>query len=213
MEFKRLVEIVGDEPVFETGLLLAGEADPADVRRQLSRWTKAGQLHQLRRGLYALAPPFRKVKSHPFVIANRLVRGSYVSCQSALAHYGLIPEYVPAVTSVTGGRPGRWDTPLGVHEFRHIRTDRLRGYRLAELGGGQRAFVATPEKALLDLVHLQPGGDSPEYLQELRLHALDGLNLDELERQADLSDSPKLRRAAMRVRDLARAEAREFALR
>ena len=211
MEFKRLVEIVGEEPVFETGLLLAGEADPSDVRRQLSRWTKAGQLHQLRRGLYALAPPFQKVKSHPFVIANRLVRGSYVSCQAALAHYGLIPEYVPAVTSMTAGRPGRWDTPLGVYEFRHIRTDRLCGYRLTELGGGQRAFVATPEKALLDLVFLQPHGDSLEYLQELRLHRLDDLNLDELERHADLSGSPKLRRAAVRVRDLARAEAREFA--
>jgi predicted transcriptional regulator of viral defense system len=211
MEFKRLVEIVGDEPVFETALLLAGEADPADVRRQLSRWTKAGQLYQLRRGLYVLAPPFQKVKSHPFVIANRLVRGSYVSCQSALAHYGLIPEYVPAVTSVTAARPGRWDTPLGVYEFRHIRTDRLRGYRLTELGGGQRAFVATAEKALLDLVYLQPDGDSQEYLQELRLHELDGLNLDELERQAGLSGSPKLRRAASRVRDLARAEPQEFA--
>jgi predicted transcriptional regulator of viral defense system len=211
MEFKRLVEIVGDEPVFETALLLAGEADPADVRRQLSRWTKAGQLYQLRRGLYVLAPPFQKVKSHPFVIANRLVRGSYVSCQSALAHYGLIPEYVPAVTSVTAARPGRWDTPLGVYEFRHIRTDRLRGYRLTELGGGQRAFVATAEKALLDLVYFQPDGDSQEYLQELRLHELDGLNLDELERQAGLSGSPKLRRAASRVRDLARAEPQEFA--
>ena len=57
MKFGRLVEIVGDEPVFETGLLLAGSADPADVRRQLSRWTKAKRLYQLRRGLYALAPP------------------------------------------------------------------------------------------------------------------------------------------------------------
>ncbi len=40
MEFRQLVEIVGDEPVFETVLLLAGGVDPADVRRQVSRWTK-----------------------------------------------------------------------------------------------------------------------------------------------------------------------------
>ena len=71
MEFKRLIEIIGDEPAFETGLLLAGKIDPSDVCRQLSRWTKAGQLYQLRRGLYALAPPFQKVKPHPFVIANK----------------------------------------------------------------------------------------------------------------------------------------------
>jgi len=50
MEFANLLKIVGEEPVFETSLLLAGEVDPADVRRQLSRWTTSGRLHQLRRG-------------------------------------------------------------------------------------------------------------------------------------------------------------------
>lgn len=157
MEFDNLVKIVGDEPVFETSLLLAGEVDPADVRRQLSRWTKAGRLYQLRRGLYTLAPPFQKTKPHPFVIANRIVRGSYVSCQSALAHFGYIPEYVPVTTSVSTGCPGCWETPLGAFEFRHIQTNLLRGYRLLDLGQGQKAFVASPEKALLDLIHLHCG--------------------------------------------------------
>lgn len=69
MRFFDLLRIVGDEPVFETGLLLASDADAADVRRQLSRWTRTGRLVQLRRGLYALAPPYRKVEPHPFVVA------------------------------------------------------------------------------------------------------------------------------------------------
>lgn len=64
---------MGDEPVFEAGLLLAGDVDPSDVRRQLSRWVNAGRLYQLRRGLYALAPPFQKIRPHPFLVANRLV--------------------------------------------------------------------------------------------------------------------------------------------
>jgi len=92
MKFNELVETVGDEPLFETGLLIAGEVDPDGLRRQLSRWTATGKLYQLRRGLYALAPPFQKIRPHPFVVANHLVRGSYVSCQSALAFYGIIPE-------------------------------------------------------------------------------------------------------------------------
>lgn len=205
MEFVRLIEIVGDEPAFETGLLLAGDVDPNDVRKQLSRWTQAGKLHQLRRGLYTLAPPYQKVKPHPFVIANRLVPNSYVSCQSALAHYGLIPEYVPVTTSVTTARPARWDTPLGSFEFRHIKVDLLRGYRLTDLNN-QQAFVAAPEKALLDLIHLQPRGDSPDYLRELRLQNLDRLDMEELQRQADLAESPKLRRAANAVIELSRSE-------
>ena len=82
----------------------------------------------------------------------------------------------------------------------------MRGYRLTDLGDNQRAFVATPEKALLDLIHLRPGGDSPDYLRELRLQNLDRLDRDELQRQADLADSPKLRRAANAVAELARSE-------
>ena len=50
MEFGDLLRVVGDEPVFETGLLLAGDVDPREVPRQLSRWTRAGRLYQLRRG-------------------------------------------------------------------------------------------------------------------------------------------------------------------
>jgi hypothetical protein len=78
------------------------------------------------------------------------------------------------------------------------------------VGQAQHAFVASPEKALLDLVYSQPGGDAPGYLGELRLQNLDRLDLDELARQADLADSPKLRRAARLVADLARAEALEY---
>jgi predicted transcriptional regulator of viral defense system len=210
MEFERLLEIVGDEPIFETSLLLAGDVDPTNTRRQLSRWTKAGRLYQLRRGLYALAPPFQKAKPHPFLIANRMVRASYVSLQVALAHYGLIPEYVPVVTSVTTARPGRWKTPLGVYEFRHVKTDLLAGYRLTDLGGGQKAFIATPEKAVLDLIYLQPGGDSPDYLRELRLQNLDRLDAEELRRQAERIGSSKLRRAVEFVVELGCAERQEY---
>ncbi len=45
MEFDHLLQVVGDEPVYETGLLLAGAADAADVHKQLARWTRAGRLH------------------------------------------------------------------------------------------------------------------------------------------------------------------------
>jgi len=210
MEFTHLLEVIGDEPVIETSLLLAGAVDPADVRRQLSRWVTAGRLHQLRRGFYVLAPPYQRTKPHPFVVANAVVRGSYVSLQAALAHYGLIPEGTPAVTSVTTGRPGRWDTPLGVYEYRHVKVELFFGYRLDEVSPGQRAFIATPEKALLDLIHLTPGGDNSAYLQELRLQNLERLDVPTLQRLAEQAGSQKLQRASHRVADLVRAEAEMY---
>ena len=202
MRFDHLLDAVGDEPVFETGLLLAGAVDPADVRRQLSRWTRAGRLHRLRRGLYALAPPYRRRRPHPFLVANRLVRGSYVSGVSALAHAQWIPEYVPEVTSVAAARPQLRTTALGRFSFQHVKVDLLHGYRRVEVSPGQEAFVAGPEKALLDLVHLCPGGDEAAHLAELRLD-LGNLDLELLNRLAETASRPKLRRAARRIGALA----------
>lgn len=210
MKFDELLTIVGEEPVFEPGLLLAGDESPGNVQKQLTRWMDAGRLHQLRRGLYTLAPPFQKIRPHPFLVANRLVRGSYVSLQSALGHYGLIPEYVPVTTSVTTGRPGTWNTPYGQYLYRHIRPELLTGYRRTPLGEGQESFLATPEKALLDLIYLTPDADTPEYLQELRLQHLDRLDLEELRRQAEAMGKPKLLRAVDRIAGLAETEAAEY---
>lgn len=203
MKFDQLLAIVADEPLFETGLLLAGAVNPSTMRRQLVRWTQAGRLYQLRRGLYALAPPYRQVVPHPFLVANRLVRGSYVSGLSALAHAGMIPEYVPEVTSATAERPQLRQTPLGRFSFRHLKTDLLYGYQQVELARGQSAFVAAPEKALLDLIYLQPQGDAPAYINELRLD-LGAFDLKELDRLATIAARPKLLRAARRIRTLTR---------
>lgn len=206
MKFESLLQIVGDEPVFETALLFAGGVDPAQIQRQVAGWTRRGWLHQLRRGLYALAPPFRKVEAHPYLISNRLVPGSYVSLQSALSLYGLIPEAVPVTTAVGPGRPAAYDTPLGSFLFHHEKPELSFGYRQVELGHQTAPLVALPEKALLDLVHLTPLGDRPEYLTELRLQNLEQLDMERLERFARRFERPKLRRAVQSLRCLAEGQ-------
>jgi predicted transcriptional regulator of viral defense system len=206
MEFAELVEIIGAEPVFETGLLMAGNANPREIRRQLSRWMKSGKIYQLRRGLYCLAPPFQKVIPHPFLVANRMLPASYVSMQSALAYFGMIPEYVPVATSVTTRRPASWETRLGIFTFRHIQVDYFDGYRLVDLGERQRAFIASPEKALLDLIYLEPGGEMLDYLVELRLSNLNLLDWQLLRRLAERSKKPKLLRAVAAIQKLAGIE-------
>ena len=204
MKFQDLVAIVADEPLFNTGLLLAGAQDPAAVRQQLSRWVRSGKVQQLKRGLYALAPPWQRCRPHPFLLANRLVPGSYVSGLSALAFSHAIPEYVAEVTGMTGGRPHCRDFSSRRFSFRHLKASLMFGYRLVDLGDGQQAFVARPEKALLDAVYLVPGGDELPYLQELRLN-FEALDLDTLGQLAARSATPKLVRAAGRVHSLADA--------
>ena len=209
MKYSELLAVTAYLPVFETGLLLAGDRDPQDVRRQLSRWTADGKILQLKRGLYTLAPPFRKVTPHPFLVANRLVLGSYVSLQSALAYYGLIPEYVPVTLSMTARSPASWKNPLGVFWFHHIVGDLFTGYRVEEVTIGQHVYLATPEKALLDLVHLTPGGDDPAYLEELRLQNLERIDENRLHELA--GNRPKLERAAEKIVRLVEAEREAYA--
>ena len=205
MKFSELLDTVRELPVFRASLLLAGDRDPADVRRQLVRWKAAGKVVQLRRGVYVLATPWRQVEAHPFVLANELQRPSYVSLESALSFYGLIPEAVPVTTSVTTGRPGTFDTPLGRFRYRHLRSEAFFGYRRMAVLRGQEARVAEAEKALLDLIYLTAEGDSVEYLEELRLEGLEALQSEALRELARRWNRPKLDRAVAAGLELARA--------
>lgn len=202
MTFSELQALVADEPVFSSALLLPGHANELALRQQLSRWVKAGRLLQFRRGLYGLAPPWRKVEPHPFLVANRLRRGTYVSLQSALAWHGVIPEYTPVVTSVGPGRPETAETPIGVLQFQHLAESLRFGFSRIEVAPRQFAFVASPEKALLDLVHLTPGGDEEDYLRELRLQNPATLRGALIEETARRGGKPKLVRAARIVQTL-----------
>ena len=206
MTWESLLALIADEAAFPSALLLSGDESVRQVRLQLSRWTKAGRLLQLRRGIYALAPTWRKVEPHPFLIANRLQRGSYVSLQAALAWHGVIPEHVPVVTSVGPSRPETIRNRLGTFQFNHLSRGLLFGYSRLEVAPRQFAFVASPEKALLDLVHLTPGADSKDYLRELRLQNPAAIRLPVLLELAQRSGKPKLIRVAALVGPLLAAE-------
>jgi len=206
MKWEELLIIVGREAVFSSSFLLAGKVSAAQVRLQLTRWVQTGRLLQLRRGLYALGPAWRKVEPHSFLVANKLQRGSYVSLQSALAFHDVIPEHVPVVTSVGPGRPEMLRNPLGSFQFKHIASGMLFGYTRMEVAPRQFAFVASAEKALLDLAYLTPGSDSPVYLRELRLQNVDAINMQALHDLAKRSSRPKLRRTAKIVEELLTGE-------
>jgi predicted transcriptional regulator of viral defense system len=206
MRWQQLQQIVKDQPLFETSLLLAGDWTRQQVQRRLTDWTKAQKVIQLRRGIYTLP----QQNPHPFVVANHLVPGSYVSLQMALAYYHLIPEHVAVVTSVTTRRPVTYENKFGRFTYRHINPALFYGIDYRLLVDDEYAYVATPEKALLDLVHLRPGGDSAAYLESLRLQNLEILDLKRLHAFAHQSGKPKLQRAARIIAAITRRQAEEY---
>jgi len=94
----------------------------------------------------------------------------------------------------TTGRPQTIETPLGRFEFRHVSKKYFWGYQQVELKFGQTAFIAHPEKALLDLIYLTPGGDEFEFIKELRLQNFEQINRAVLHEFVERFQSPKLNR-------------------
>ena len=202
MKFEQLLKLLTGETIFQSSLLLVGGVSASTVYKQITRWVSSGKLIQLRRGIYVIARPYREKQPHPFLIANKLKKASYISLQSALEHYGIIPEYVPVITSITTGRTEKITSKLGRFQFRHLKKELFWGYQELEISRDTRVFIALPEKGLLDLVYLTEQADSMEYLEELRLQNTDKINKDTLIDYAKKYGTPKLRRAARRIIDL-----------
>lgn len=204
MRYETVLEIIGDDGLFETELLFAGAPSPQAIQRQLPRWVRSGRLTKLRRGLYAVPAPQRTTQPDPFEVSNRLVRPSFVSMDSALHYHELIPDVPFGVTAVTTGRAGTHDTPLGTYIYHHIGPSRFWGFDEREIAPGRRVYVATPERALLDLLYLRRGSDTPAYLRQLRLQNLDRLDDAALGEAAHRFGVARVSRAVGAIREMAR---------
>ena len=79
MKWEELVKIVGNLPLIEAEILLAGVSNAKTVKVQISRWQKAGKLIQIKRGVYLLTEPYRKVNIYEPYIASVLKKPSYLS--------------------------------------------------------------------------------------------------------------------------------------
>ncbi len=198
MKWSTFLERFNDCAVIEPAMVYAGESNPDALQAQLSRWVKAGRLIKLARGKYALAPPYRRVDLPLEHVANRLMYPSYMSMESALAWYDLIPEAVAVVTSVTTARPCVLENVLGTFRYRHIRRGLFWGFASESLQG-QECVIALPEKAILDLFYFRSGVATAEEIQEMRFQNLDRLDEKRLLAFARRSGVKKLITGAERL--------------
>jgi len=125
----------------------------------VNRALKSGDLVQIQRGLYILSDRHRTTPCHPFALAQALAPGSYVSFETALSFHGLIPERVYTTSSVIPGRKSRLyeNEKMGNYSFHPLAIQS--GYFLELVDtvqiAGQQVLVATPYRALLDLICLR----------------------------------------------------------
>lgn len=153
------------------------------MKNQLTRWDRKGLILKLKRGAYLLNEYDRKVEPSKFYLANQLYEPSYISLESALSFYGIIPEKTVSVTSVTTKKTMHFENKSGHFIYQHIKPGSFKGFVLLQEENGLEAFVAKPEKAVVDFLYLN--------MKEFRKDALDKLresyrfqNLDTLKKGA-----------------------------
>ena len=145
-------------------------------RNNFSHWIKRGLLVRLRQGFYTF-PEYISKPDFSLYFANRIYRPSYVSLHTALAFYGMIPEAVVQITSVTSLKTANFSNSIGEFSYKSVSKELMFGYDLKPLTDGRTLQLAKPEKAILDLLYLYPFYNTSNELEELRLD--DDFMLDE----------------------------------
>jgi predicted transcriptional regulator of viral defense system len=154
------------------------------ARRRLQSLAQAGLVTPIRRGLWSV-----ETDLDPFAVAPYLTAPfpAYVSTFSALAAHGMIEQIPGRVSLVSLDRARRIQTALGAFDVHHIAPELFGGFVDWHRGGS----IASPEKALFDLVYLRAAAGGRAYLPELTLP--DGFDHDALGSWKDRIESPRLR--------------------
>ncbi|MFQ5730050.1 MAG: hypothetical protein ACE5GN_06790, partial [Waddliaceae bacterium] len=127
-------------------------------RAKLTKLLNTGALLRVKKGLYAFGTLFVRGSYSLETLANLIYGPSYVSLEWALQFYGMIPEKVEEITSVTFKRKKTYETPLGRFSYAHRHPDAYPvGITCLEANEYQNALIATPEKALTDLLVIRRG--------------------------------------------------------
>jgi hypothetical protein len=167
---------------------------------KINSLVEEGVLTPVKKGLYVSGPELGlRRRPEPYLLANHLSGPSYVSIDSALSYYGLIPERVYEISSVTVKASREFLTPIGRFSYTHLPMPYyIFGIRQVQVSRNQTALMASPEKALFDKIvttknlKIRSKNDAMHYLlDDLRMneYGLKEMNLKMMDEW--IKDSPK----------------------
>ena len=135
---------------FDYQILMDALSDYAAPRARVTALLRSGEIIRIKKGLYVFGEGSRRGPGCRELLANLIYGPSFISLDSALAYYGLIPERVDAITSVTPGKARQFETPLGLFIYRQTPCFSIGYDRIVQ---GELSFLlAQPERALADKI-------------------------------------------------------------
>lgn len=126
-------------------------------RNKIASIEQEGKIIRLKRGMYVISPDVSKQLLSIELIANHIYGPSYVSMESALRYYGLIPEQVYTVRSMTTNRSKKFENPIGNFEYITVDSEYYPiGIAQQTVENKYTFLIASPEKALCDMITATP---------------------------------------------------------
>ncbi len=195
---------------FDYQVLVTYLDEYANKREKITGLIKSEKIVRVKKGFYVFGPDYRKGLVCKEALANELYGPSYISLEYALSFYGLIPERVETLTSVTTGANKKFKTPIGAFSYRHLPKDKYCiGYTLTKLDDYHSVLMANPEKALLDQLYftkeLRGKIKFDEYFfDDLRVDesSLKSLSLTHLEEITRVFSNSRLTKAVQFIKEL-----------
>lgn len=134
---------------------------------------------RVKKGLYVFGDIYARRPYSRELLANLIYGPSYISMDYALYFYGLIPEQVETVTSVTCGHSKKFSTPVGRFTYHEVPLLAYQtGVNRIESESNRAFLMATPEKALADKVRADRG-NAIRTQKDMKTYLFDVLRIDE----------------------------------
>lgn len=162
--------------------------------RRLNEWQEKNYLTKLIKGWYI----FNDISINEnslFQVSNSLRSPSYISLESALSFYHVIPEQAFTITAITTLKTMEYKTAKGNFSYKKIRQNLFFGYTIISQPKGRPVLMAELEKALLDYLYLNPKINKPDAIASLRLNTeiLKSLDFKKMEVYLQRFDNKALR--------------------
>lgn len=140
---------------------------PGFDKNNLGRWVNKGYLIKLRNGYYTFTE-HTIIPDIQLFLSNRIYRPSYISLHTALAFYGMIPESISQITGICTLKTAIFHNDTGIFTYKSIKPGLFWGYEQLAFQGEKTILMATPEKAVVDLLYVYPFYNNEHELIALR---------------------------------------------
>jgi predicted transcriptional regulator of viral defense system len=191
MTILTLKSLLKDYPIFSVNDII--KIVPKFHRQRLVEWQNKGYIKKIVDKYYIFSDT--EINDELlYLISNRIYQPSYISLETALRYYNLIPENVYTVTAVSSKRTYLFNSVAANFQYRKIKPVLIFGYKAIKYKN-YTYKIAEIEKTVLDYFYLNSQLKTKEHFEEMRFNSsefLENYSNEKLMKYLDMFSSKSL---------------------